>query len=161
MKNQSPTRTEAALAQRAVNEERWPFGVGYYAPHPRGLFARKAETAHRPPVKATKPTPVAVETSRRREVLRKPATDFSHLLNARRAGTVLRLPEPTTSNDFKQTELGASEEVLRNASRLSERILAAGEKAKTRTGTGATKPTGLAAQIIAAGQKRRGLNGVA
>ncbi|MGD1109244.1 MAG: hypothetical protein ABR885_02990, partial [Mycobacterium sp.] len=40
---------------------------------------------------------------------------------------------------------------------LAEQILAAGARAKTPTGTGAPKPTGLAAEIIAAGKKRREL----
>jgi hypothetical protein len=102
--------------------------------------------------------PVAVETTRRREVLRSPATDFSHLLyHARRAATVLPLPEPTTANDFK-TEIGATPATEAAALALSKKILAAGARAATPYGTGTPPPTGLAAQIIAAGQKRRELN---
>jgi hypothetical protein len=68
---------------------------------------------------------------------------------------VLPLPEPTI--DFR-TEIGSSDATEAAALALSKRILAAGSRAKTPHGTGAPPPTGLAAQIIAAGQKRRELN---
>jgi hypothetical protein len=40
-------------------------------------------------------------------------------------------------------------------STLAERIIAAGEKARTVAGTAARAPSGLAAEILAAGRKRR------
>jgi len=121
------------------------------------LLRSHRTAAPKPPPKLKRP-PVAVETTRRREVLRSPATDFSHLLyHARRAATVLPLPEPTTANDFK-TELGATPATEAAALALSKKILAAGARAATPYGTGTPPPTGLAAQIIAAGQKRRELN---
>jgi hypothetical protein len=81
------------------------------------------------------------------------------LYHVRRQATDLRLASPV--NDLRQTELGASVETETAALAMAERILAAGSRAKMPTGTGTSKPLGLAAQIIAAGEKRRGLSGAA
>lgn len=125
------------------------------------LFGREstAEEAKSQPSRMEKAAPAAALSPDGKLPPIGPNSKFAHILrrHVAKKAVAKATPAPTRRKGvaLRFDHLKAAPSPIEDTS-AAEQILAAGAKARTPSGTGASKPNGLAAKIIAAGKRRRG-----